>query len=173
MKILVGEEGTLRTKCRKVTLLDIEMLTQLESELLHKVKSLKAAGLAANQVGFDVAAAVFLDADGTYRAIYNPHILQLSKPTKMYERCLSLPIMPNVQVTRAQEVVLEFETLDSIKKGLPPLQETFTNFTAQIIQHEVDHLNGKLYIDQLKAKVRQAYLSLNKKHKDLFEAQKD
>ena len=94
-------------------------------------------GMAANMIGVQKNIIVF-DNDGTYMTMFNPEILKCSDPYDTREGCLSLLGDPrpckryrNIKVRWQNE---QFQT--RIKN--------FTGWTAQIIQHEIDHLNGIL-----------------------------
>ena len=63
------------------------------------------------------------------------------------EGCLSVPDRRG-EVLRSQEVVIEYASTDH-ENGLNMVKDTVKGFTAVIFQHEIDHLDGILYIDRL------------------------
>lgn len=81
------------------------------------------------------------------------------------EGCLSLPHYYG-PVQRAWEITLKYDKPTKLEVGgwrLEARNETFKGFIAQIIQHEVDHLKGKIFIDRLFEQNRKLYLQRNKK----------
>jgi peptide deformylase len=67
------------------------------------------------------------------------------------EGCLSLPHYYG-PVQRGRDVTLRYQTRDG-----KTVKETFSGFPAQVIQHEVDHLNGKIFVDRLFEQNRQLF----------------
>ena len=96
----------------------------------------ECVGLAANMIGVNKAIIVF-DSDGTPLEMFNPVILKKSGAFETEEGCLSLSGVR--KTTRYQEIEVEYQDLNFIKK-----RQKFTGWTAQIIQHECDHLQGIL-----------------------------
>ena len=93
-------------------------------------------GLAANMIGVLKRIIVF-DCDGTDMVMFNPEIIKKSEPYETEEGCLSLDGVRKTKRWRSIKVrwqTVEFQT--RIK--------TFTGWTAQIIQHEIDHCDGIL-----------------------------
>jgi peptide deformylase len=112
-------------------------------------------GLAAPQVGLGHRLIV-LDcekADGVEPrpiAMFNPEIVASSDETSVYEEgCLSIP-ETFADVTRPAEVTVAW-----IDRDGNPVEETFGGLWATCVQHEIDHLNGKLFIDYLSPLKRQ------------------
>ena len=94
-------------------------------------------GMAANMIGKNVCIIAFND-NGRYTVMYNPEIIAKTAPFETQEGCLSLLGVPR-DTTRYKTIKVRF--LDS---GFVQRTKTFSGFTAQIIQHEVDHCNGIL-----------------------------
>ena len=87
----------------------------------------------------------YTDEPGIRKVFINPKIVELSGNEWAYnEGCLSIPKIRE-DVYRPEAVLLEY--LDST---FTPQKELFTGLTSRIIQHEYDHLEGKLFIDYLK-----------------------
>ena len=102
----------------------------------------KGIGLAANQVGILKRFFIFKDTE-EIKLIINPEILELNKVETYQEGCLSIPgVIANTE--RATYVKLKFKD-DSFND----IVTEYNGLQAIAIQHEVDHLNGKLYIDSL------------------------
>ncbi len=99
-------------------------------------------GMAANMIGYPKAIIAF-DNEGTYTVLYNPVILKKEKPYPAEEGCLSLP--GTRKTTRYRTVKIGFQTAEMLEKGDTGTRcKTYTGWTAQIVQHELDHLNGIL-----------------------------
>ena len=94
-------------------------------------------GMAANMIGKTVRIIAFID-NGKYTVMYNPEITHKSAPYETEEGCLSLLGAPR-KTTRYKTVKVKFQNEKFQWKT-----KSYTGFTAQIIQHEVDHCNGVL-----------------------------
>ena len=93
-------------------------------------------GMAANMIGVNKCIIAFND-EGSYTLMLNPVIKKFSGAYETEEGCLSLPgVRP---CRRYKTIKVEYETL-KLEKRI----KTYTGYTAQIIQHEVDHCNGIL-----------------------------
>ena len=96
----------------------------------------ECVGMAANMIGTAKRIIVF-DDEGTPRVMFNPEIVSHSGAYEAEEGCLSLP--GSRRTTRYRTIKVRFED-----PGLQPRERTFSGFTAQIIQHEIDHCDGIL-----------------------------
>ena len=94
-------------------------------------------GMTANMIGVSKRIIAFVE-NGGVTVMYNPAIIAKSKPYPTEEGCLSLLGKPRPTV-RFQTVRVKFED-----EHHRPQTKTYSGFTAQIIQHEVDHCNGIL-----------------------------
>ncbi len=94
-------------------------------------------GMAANMIGVRKRIIVF-DNGGEYMTMLNPEILKRSEPYETEEGCLSLLGGPR-KCKRYKSVKVKWQTVDFQTRI-----KTFTGFTAQIIQHEIDHCDGVL-----------------------------
>lgn len=93
-------------------------------------------GMAANMIGVSKRIIAVND-DGAYLLMLNPVITKFSGPYDTEEGCLSLP---GVRPTRRyKSIKVEYQTVKLEKRV-----KTFSGYTAQIIQHEIDHCNGIL-----------------------------
>ncbi len=93
-------------------------------------------GMAANMIGVSKRIIAFYD-EGSYALMLNPVIVKFSGPYDTEEGCLSLPgVRP---ARRYKSIKVEYQTLKMEKRV-----KTYTGYTAQIIQHEIDHCNGIL-----------------------------
>ena len=93
-------------------------------------------GMAANMIGIRKRIIVF-DNDGTDMVMFNPEIIKQEGLYETEEGCLSLPGIRKTK--RYQKIKVRYQT-----EAMQVRIKTFTGFTAQIIQHEVDHCNGIL-----------------------------
>ena len=93
--------------------------------------------MAANMIGVTKNIIAF-DNDGSYMVMLNPEIIKASGAYDAQESCLSLLGGPR-PTKRYQKIKVRYQTLDFQTR-----LKTFEGFSAQIIQHEVDHCNGIL-----------------------------
>ena len=93
-------------------------------------------GMAANMIGVSKRIIAF-DNQGTYMVMFNPEIVKCSDPYEAEEGCLSLVGVR--KTTRYRSIKVRFQN-----EAFQVRLKTFTGWTAQIIQHEIDHCNGIL-----------------------------
>ena len=93
-------------------------------------------GMAANMIGVSKRIIAF-DNEGKYMVMFNPEIVKRTEPYEAEEGCLSLPGTRKAKRYRSIKVQYQNEQFQTRLK-------TFTGWTAQIIQHEIDHCNGVL-----------------------------
>ena len=112
---------------------------QVARDLLDTLIANKDAcvGMAANMIGVRKRIIVF-DNEGTYMTMFNPEIIKMSGPYDTEEGCLSLLGSPR-PCKRYQNVKVQWQN-----EQFQTRIKTFTGWTAQIIQHEIDHCNGIL-----------------------------
>jgi len=106
----------------------------LETLIFHKVE---CVGMAANMIGVTKRIIAFNN-EGKYEIMLNPEIVKASGEYETKEGCLSLLGDPR-PTKRFEKIKVQYQTMD-MKVRL----KTYTGFTAQIIQHEIDHCNGIL-----------------------------
>jgi peptide deformylase len=131
----------LRQESAAVEVFDDE-LRQFIDDLFETMDAARGAGLAANQVGVAKRVAV-VDADGQRFAMVNPVIRLREGKVKGEEGCLSIPDM-DAEVTRADRIVL-----DAFDRDGNPYSLELTGYASRAVQHEIDHLDGILYVDHL------------------------
>lgn len=153
-KILQSGDPVLRKKAKKVVSVDkkIKDLIRDMKDTLKVQKDPEGVGLAAPQIGKSLQIFV-ADYKNFQRVVVNPEVIKIvqnpkslkTKKTKneILEGCLSLPYYYG-PLKRAGSVTLKYLNEEGIE-----VIETFTGFDAQIILHEVDHLNGVLFVDRL------------------------
>jgi peptide deformylase len=147
LKIYKYPHPILREVCKPVTVWNDE-IRQLIADMVETMyASPGAVGLAANQVGsthrimvIDVAAKTTRD---QLKVFVNPEITQASRNKVMREGCLSFPeYLANVK--RAQKI-----TVQCLDENQQPQEYEFHQFEAVAVQHEMDHLDGILFIDRI------------------------
>ena len=132
---LVHDPILLAKKSAPATREDLEAAQDLLDTLkFHKDG---CVGMAANMIGIYKQIIVF-DNEGSYMTMLNPKIIKQAEPYETQEGCLSLLGGPR-PVKRFQKIKVQYQTLDFQTR-----LKTFSGWTAQIIQHEVDHCNGIL-----------------------------
>ncbi len=99
-----------------------------------KAHSFECVGMAANMIGVAKSIIVF-DDNGVYTVMFNPEIISRSGIYETEEGCLSLS--GTRKTKRYKTIKVRSQNID-LKQRI----KTYTGFTAQIIQHEIDHLNG-------------------------------
>lgn len=140
----------LRQRSAEVDVVDDEIRKFID-DMYETMAAAKGVGLAANQVGVAKRVAV-IDADGQRFAMVNPRIVA-SSPVKdtAEEGCLSIPDVFG-DVTRPAEV-----TLEAVDRDGQPFRLEASGLVARAIQHEIDHLDGIIFLDHLGA-LRRAML---------------
>ncbi len=147
-EIRVVGDPVLRTPCEPVTTID-DRVRGLVEDLLETVDTDGRAGLAANQIGVGLRAFSWnIDDDLGY--VLNPTIVELSEDEYQDgdEGCLSVPELW-FPTKRAWYARVEGTDLDGKKVVVEGVE-----LMARCLQHEVDHLDGHLYIDRLERSVR-------------------
>ena len=96
--------------------------------------SRECVGMAANMIGVSKRIIAF-DDEGVYRIMHNPEIISQAGVYETEEGCLSL--VGQRPATRYRTIKVQYEDA-----GFRPRTKTYTGWTAQIIQHEIDHING-------------------------------
>ena len=147
LKIIEYGNPVLREPSREVSKVSKKIKT-LVTDLLETMYKANGVGLAAPQVGLDISLVVVMlpqKEEGKYKryVLINPEITIKKGKTLSKEGCLSFPGL-GVEIERATEVKVKY--LD--ERGLP-VELTAKGFLAIILQHEIDHLNGKTFIDNL------------------------
>ncbi len=97
----------------------------------------ECVGMAANMIGVCKNIIVF-DNEGSYMTMLNPEIIKMQEEYETQEGCLSLLGGPR-STKRYRKIKVRYQTL-----RMETRLKTFTGWTAQIIQHEIDHLHGVL-----------------------------
>jgi peptide deformylase len=118
---------------------DVRNLVHRMVDLLHKANGL---GLAANQVGIARQVAV-VEIDGKLTPLIDPEIVSMKGAEAGEEGCLSLPRLFGI-VTRPTQVTISARDLSGKR-----IKIRAEGLMARALMHEIDHLNGRLFIDQV------------------------
>lgn len=137
IKELVKDEAILSKPCEKATAED----AALAQDLVDTLDSLgDASCLAANQIGVSKAVCALTDDNGHDYVFYNPKLLFGIRPYKTEEGCLTKDAVS--KVTRYQKIRVSYQELKDGK--LVSETRDFVGWYAQMIQHMIDHCQGKL-----------------------------
>lgn len=159
-KIIQSGDERLRKVSKAVEKIDKKILNLIQDlrDTLAVQKDPEGVGLAAPQIGVNLR--VFaVDFKNLKRIVINPEVLEIKnkvketkkKKSEILEGCLSLPHYYG-PLTRDSYVKLKY--LDELGNET---EEEFVDFNAQIILHEIDHLNGFLFVDRLLEQKKKLY----------------
>ena len=128
------DEAFLAQKAETATAEDLDTAQDLLDTLAAHREG--CVGMAANMIGVNKRIIVF-DDDGKYQVMFNPVIVKHDGPYEAEEGCLSLTGRRKVKRFQTIKVQWQNEKLQTRRK-------TFTGWTAEILQHEIDHCEGVL-----------------------------
>ncbi|MCC7492994.1 MAG: peptide deformylase [Fimbriimonadaceae bacterium] len=148
--ILVYPDPRLKQVCAPVERFD-EALQQLAADLRETLLSVPGTGLAAPQIGV-LLRLIYIDSSRSPKYaesssgplwLVNPQIVERSGAKRFREGCLSLPQF-TANVKRARRIVVTAQDCTGA-----PLRLDVEGFEAVLLQHEIDHLDGVLFIDRV------------------------
>jgi peptide deformylase len=156
MKVLTFPDPVLRQKAEIVNVFDDELKT-LVADMLETMYDAPGVGLAANQVGvlkrilvLDVEYQIEGDREENRKlvgqqplVIVNPNIVEKNGQILFKEGCLSVPGFTE-EVKRFEKIILRYQDINGDQHEM-----SATGLLSVAIQHEMDHLDGKLFIDRL------------------------
>jgi peptide deformylase len=159
-KILTFPNPVLRQKVETVTSFD-ESLKELATDLAETMYDAPGAGLAANQIGVCLRVVVVDISENKeekkHLVLVNPEIIDKEGCQIDEEGCLSV-IDLTAKVERYRKLLVRAQDLDGKSWEFPA-----EDFFARVIQHELDHINGILFIDHLSSLKRMLYKKRLKK----------
>lgn len=165
-KIIQSGNPILRKVSKPVIKIDKKILRLVQDlrDTLAIQKDPEGVGLAAPQIGVNLR--VFaVDFKNLKRIVINPEIIsvlstkykiQSTKRNEILEGCLSLPHYYG-PLKRENYIKLKYQTLSTVDGSPITVTEEFKDFDAQIILHEIDHLNGFLFVDRLLEQKKKLY----------------
>ncbi len=138
------DEPVLRQKAKRVSRID-SSIQRLIDNMVETMQQVSGVGLAAPQVGVPLRVIVIQMLDEAPIAIINPEIVKRAGEQEVTEGCFSVPGYFG-EIKRAESVTV---------KGLDPngkkIRIKANGLMAEVLEHEIDHLNGVLYIDHLES----------------------
>lgn len=134
VRSIVKDPVFLAQKSTEATVEDLP----LAQDLLETLEAHKdgCVGMAGNMIGA-LKRVIAFECEGKYQVMFNPEILRSKEPYEAEEGCLSLSGVRKCKRYRSIKVRYQNEKMETRIK-------TYRDFTAQIIQHEIDHCNGIL-----------------------------
>ena len=132
VRSIVRDEGFLRRASAPATAAD----GAIADDLLDTLRSHagRCVGMAANMIG-EAKCIIAFEFEGGYMEMFNPRLLRRAEPYEAEEGCLSLD--GTRRAKRYRQIKVQWQTRD-----MKPRVRNFSGWTAQIIQHEIDHLAG-------------------------------
>ena len=128
-------------------------IKELITNMFETMYNAEGVGLAAPQIGLSIQLLVidgdalsenYPECEGLKRVMINPEILEHSNETiSLEEGCLSFPGV-HEKVTRAAKIQIKY-----MDENFDEHEETIEGFAARIVQHECEHLNGRVFIDNI------------------------
>jgi peptide deformylase len=141
---LLGDP-VLRKRAKRVPQVDAS-IRRLIDDMIDSMRDASGVGLAAPQIGVCLRVVVIEVPDEEVVALINPEIVKRSGHRRLDEGCLSIPGY-RAEVSRSENVVVK--GLD--RQGRPVRIKASDDLLAHALEHEIDHINGVLYIDHLES----------------------
>ena len=141
LRIHTWPEKILRKKCKKAKVVDDSIRSQL-SEMLALMRVMDGFGLAGNQVGLDVSLVVAEVKDNVFKLV-NPQIVKREGSASFPEGCLSFPGL-ELEIKRANKT-----WISALDENGRKLEIEAEGLISVIFQHEIDHTEGKVFIDRV------------------------
>ncbi len=152
LRVIKYGNPILRMKARKVDKID-NRIRNLVDDMILTMQIDGGIGLAAPQVAETIALLVvdhsLIFEDGEPTAYINPEIISSDGESVMEEGCLSIPDI-HEEVKRPEIITLRYQNIDGESK-----EDQLDGLLARVLQHEIDHLNGVLFVDRISALKKQ------------------
>lgn len=161
MKIVLINDPVLRKPTDLVLRDELDYIKSLVPEMASLMEAEAGVGLAANQVGVSKRFFI-LKSERGLKLYINPEITSIGELLPFNEGCLSIPGV-NANTLRANQLKLKY-----LDDNFNELEEEYKDFNAAAIQHEIDHLDGILYIDQLGETRRSILMDRHRKYLKLL-----
>ncbi|MCX8125602.1 MAG: peptide deformylase [Dehalococcoidia bacterium] len=143
LRIRTVPDPILRRKARRVTSIDTSVLNLIDDMIDTLNSSEHGVGLAATQVGKLLRIAIIQLPDEPVKVLINPEIIKREGERTVDEGCLSIPGYRG-QVKRAVTLKVKYRNREGKEERLK-----CSDLAAQVIEHEIDHLDGILFTDRL------------------------
>lgn len=146
----------LRKKTKRLSRIDDKTI-ELVGNMFYTMHKASGIGLAAPQVGIDLALTVIDismiegEEDKKPLTLINPKITDSHGKIIMEEGCLSIPSV-RADVERPEKIFVQYQDLD-----LNPVSIELDGILARVAQHEIDHLNGVLFVDHLSKEYKREF----------------
>ena len=144
LPILKYPDPVLCRKAKRVSRID-ESLNRLIDDMIETMYQASGAGLAAPQVGVSLKIAVIGLPNEDVIVLVNPEVVKKSGERVVIEGCLSVPGYRG-EIKRAEKV-----TVKALDRNSKAFRIKADDLLAEVLEHEIDHLNGILYIDHLES----------------------
>ena len=138
------DDSVLRQKAKRVPRVD-SSIQRLIDDMVETMQQVSGVGLAAPQVGVSLRVVVLRMPDEEPIAIINPEMVKRTGEREVSEGCLSVPGYVG-EIKRSVSV-----TVKGWDRHGKAIRIKATNLMAQVLEHELDHLNGILYIDHIES----------------------
>ncbi|MCF7907495.1 MAG: peptide deformylase [Candidatus Omnitrophica bacterium] len=141
LRIHTWPEKILRKKCKKIKVVDDSIRSQL-SEMLTLMRVTDGFGLAGNQAGLDASLIVVGIEDSVFKLV-NPKIIKREGSISFPEGCLSFPGL-EMEVKRDNKILIS-----ALNENGKKVEIEVEGVLSVIFQHEIDHIEGKVFIDRV------------------------
>jgi peptide deformylase len=160
LEILTYPNPILRKKTTPITEFGEELKTLVQS-MTETMYDAPGVGLAAPQIGLSICLVVIdlspRDEENQPIVLANPEIIEAEGAVMDEEGCLSLPEL-NAKVKRAERIKVKAQNIDG-----EPIEFEAEEWFARVVQHELDHLQGILFLDKISVLKRAMYKKKRKK----------
>ena len=142
--IRILPDPVLRKKAKRISSID-RSVHKLIGDMLETMHAAGGAGLAAPQVGVPLRVIVIGGPDEEDMVLINPEVVRRKGEREVEEGCLSIPGYVG-QIKRSEAI-----TVKGLSREGQKVRVRGTELLCQALEHEIDHLNGRLYIDRLES----------------------
>jgi len=143
--IRIAGDPVLREKAKRVRKIDAS-IQRLIDDMIDTMRAAPGVGLAAPQIGVSLRVVVIETPDDGLLPLINPEVVKHAGERRLMEGCLSVPGY-QAEIARSRQVTVK--ALD--REGKEVRLKAVDSLLAQALEHEIDHINGILYIDYLES----------------------
>jgi peptide deformylase len=146
LKLRIAQDRLLHVKAKKIRVIDAS-IQRLAADMVETMYHENGVGLAANQIGvLQRICVIQVPEDEQPRILVNPEIVETQGRREVDEGCLSVPGYRGT-IFRSETVKVRAQDLNG-----KIIKITAQDLLAQALEHEIDHLNGTLYLDHLQSR---------------------